>query len=83
MGTGDDSADCGEIIEALYLYLDGELTVEKRVQIQRHLEGCPPCFQAVGFERELRAVISTRCRDRVPDDLRERIKRAITDEGRG
>jgi len=82
MGTGEDAADCGEIIEALYQYLDGELTVEKRVIIQRHLEACPPCFQAVGFERELREVIATRCRDRVPDDLRERIKKAISEEER-
>ena len=79
MGSGD-GADCGETIERLYHYLDGELTQERRDQIQRHLEECAPCFQAVGFERELRIVIARRCTDRVPEDLKERIKRSLEAE---
>lgn len=79
MGSGD-GADCNETIERLYHFLDGELTIERREQIQRHLEECSPCFQAVGFERELRIVIASRCTDRVPDQLVERIKRAIKAE---
>ena len=79
MGSGA-GADCNETIERLYHFLDGELTIERREQIQRHLEECSPCFQAVGFERELRIVIASRCTDRVPDQLVERIKRAIKAE---
>jgi mycothiol system anti-sigma-R factor len=79
MGSGD-GADCNETIERLYHFLDGELTVERREQIQRHLEECSPCFQAVGFERELRIVIARRCTDRVPDELLERVKRALKAE---
>jgi mycothiol system anti-sigma-R factor len=79
MGTGDD-ADCSDTIERLYQYLDGELTDERRAQIQVHLEECSPCFQAVGFERELRVVIANKCRDRVPDELRERIRGALQKE---
>jgi mycothiol system anti-sigma-R factor len=79
MGS-DESANCGETIGRLYEFLDGELTIERRAQIQRHLEECSPCFQAVGFERELRVVISSRCRDRVPEDLMKRIKAALQEE---
>jgi mycothiol system anti-sigma-R factor len=79
MGTGDD-AGCGETIERLYQYLDGELTDERRAQIQVHLEECSPCFQAVGFERDLRVVIANKCRDRVPDELLERIRGALLEE---
>jgi mycothiol system anti-sigma-R factor len=79
MGSAE-GGNCGETIERLYHYLDGELTVERREQIQRHLEECAPCFQAVGFERELKIVIASRCTDRVPDELRERIKRALSEE---
>jgi mycothiol system anti-sigma-R factor len=79
MGSGD-GADCGETIERLYHFLDGELTLERREQIQRHLEECAPCFQAVGFERELRVVIAQRCTDRVPEELLERIKRVLKAE---
>ncbi len=59
---------CDETIERLYVYLDGELTEERRVEITRHLDMCGPCVGAYGFETELRKVIANRCRDRVPED---------------
>jgi hypothetical protein len=37
---------------------------------------------AYDFEAELRHVISNRCRDRVPEALRERIHAALIEEGR-
>jgi mycothiol system anti-sigma-R factor len=80
MAKDDDAADCGETIGRLYQFLDGELTVERRAQIQLHLEECAPCFQAVGFERELRVVIATKCQDRVPGDLIARVKKALLKE---
>jgi mycothiol system anti-sigma-R factor len=80
MGTGEDASDCNETVERLYQYLDGELTLERREQIQRHLDACSPCFQAVGFERELRIVIASRCADRVPAELIERIRAALLEE---
>ena len=43
-----------ETVERLYQFIDGELTDERRHQIERHLDECSPCLQAVGFERELR-----------------------------
>jgi len=80
MGTGEGGSDCNETVERLYQYLDGELTDERREQIQRHLDACSPCFQAVGFERELRIVIASRCTDRVPAQLIERIRAALLEE---
>jgi mycothiol system anti-sigma-R factor len=70
-------ADCEETIERLYWFLDGELTEERRVAIRAHLDDCGPCLQAMGFETELRRLVADRCRDRVPDGLRERIAAAI------
>jgi mycothiol system anti-sigma-R factor len=74
--------DCDETIERLYFYLDGELTDERRVEIQRHLDLCGPCVQAFGFETELRKLIANRCRDHVPDSLMDRVAAAIYDEQR-
>lgn len=68
---------CAEAVEMLYHYLDGELTDERRTLIQRHLDDCPPCFDAYDFEAELRVVVSRRCRDEVPDDLRAKVAEAI------
>jgi anti-sigma factor (TIGR02949 family) len=74
-----DHADtpCQSAIAELYLFLDGELTPDKRTQIKTHLDDCSPCFEAFDFEVELRNVISTRCRDEVPDSLREAVARMI------
>jgi mycothiol system anti-sigma-R factor len=80
-GHDHDHGDlpCESALQELYLFLDGELTVDKRSQIKHHLDDCSPCFEAFDFEAELRNVISTRCRDEVPDSLREAVARIIDD----
>jgi mycothiol system anti-sigma-R factor len=65
--------DCDEALRTLYTFLDGELTVERRATIQRHLDICSPCLEAFDFEAELKMVVARCCRDQVPDHLRQRI----------
>jgi mycothiol system anti-sigma-R factor len=72
--------DCLEAVHKLYHFLDGELTDEKRKQIQEHLDNCSPCGQAYDFEKELRKVISEKCREQVPESLKEKIAAAINHE---
>jgi mycothiol system anti-sigma-R factor len=72
-------SDCQEAIQTLYGFLDGELTQERRKVIQRHLEECAPCLDAFDFEAELKAVIARNCHDPVPDHLRQRVLRALTE----
>jgi mycothiol system anti-sigma-R factor len=79
MGTGESDVDCSETIERLYHYLDGELTDERRTEIKRHLDDCPPCLGAFDFEAELRQVVADRCKDRVPEALRHRIHAALVE----
>ena len=74
---------CVEAVELLYHYLDGELTDDRRVLIQHHLDDCPPCFEAYDFEAELRMVIARKCREEVPDSLRMRIAQALEHEAKG
>lgn len=74
MGEGN----CDEALHEIYQFLDGELTPEKRSLIARHLDDCPPCGEAYDFEAELRNVISQKCRDTVPESLRQRIADAIS-----
>lgn len=79
---GEEDVDCTETVERLYTYLDGELTDERRLEIKRHLDDCPPCLEAFDFEAELRLVISNRCKDHVPEELRIRIHAALLEEQR-
>jgi len=67
------TSECQEALETLYHFLDGELTEERRHQIQHHLDGCSPCLEAFDFELELKMVIARRCRENVPEALRARI----------
>jgi mycothiol system anti-sigma-R factor len=73
----EHSDDCDEALAELYTYLDGELTEERRVRIQTHLDDCSPCLEVYDFEAELRIVIRQKCRDEVPGSLRERVAREI------
>jgi mycothiol system anti-sigma-R factor len=72
--------DCDAAIHELYGYLDGELTEERRTEIVEHLDYCGPCAGAAGFEAELRKVIADRCKDHVPDALRQKIADLIEAE---
>lgn len=71
---------CQEAIATLYSFLDGELTSDRRLQIQHHLDECAPCFQAYDFEAELKALIARKCRDEVPEALRRRVAEALRAE---
>ena len=68
---------CADALHELYHFLDGELTEEKKVLIQGHLEGCPPCYEAFDFEAEIKAYIASKCREKSPDALRARIAEVI------
>lgn len=71
---------CQEAVATLYTYLDGELTDDRRQQIQSHLDECGPCLHKYDFEAELKVVIAKRCRDEVPESLRQRVAQALTAE---
>jgi mycothiol system anti-sigma-R factor len=74
---GHEKTECREAIETLYHFLDGELTERRRSEISQHLVECSPCLDAFDFEAELKMVIARKCRDQVPDALRERVRRAL------
>ncbi len=78
-----DDLDCTKAMFALYEFLDGELTGERRQIIEGHLDGCPHCFSVFDFEAELRIVIRARVRRQVPNELLARIARTIEHEAGG
>ena len=86
MGTSADddpcggNPDCEQALADLYTYLDGELTFERHTVIRTHIEICSPCSDRYSFETELRQVVSMRCREQVPDALRNRIAEALRRE---
>jgi len=71
--------NCRETLEQAYLYLDGEgLSEGRRREIRTHLEDCAPCYERVGLDQEVTALLAklrgcTAC----PDELRVRITTLI------
>ncbi len=76
-----EGTNCEEVLDELYTFLDGELTDDKRATIGRHLDDCSPCLETVDFYAELRIVVSQRCRDQVPEALRQRVLDALRQAG--
>ena len=72
-----DEIDCRSVVEELYTFLDGELTEHRRVQISQHMHGCVDCHEVIEFHAELKMTISQKCRDDVPDHLRQRIAKTL------
>ncbi|MFN0092853.1 MAG: mycothiol system anti-sigma-R factor [Acidimicrobiales bacterium] len=76
-----ETNDCEQALLALYHFLDGELTADRRRSIELHLDDCLHCHGAFEFEFELRTVVQAKAQDNVPDHLRQRVLRALSQEG--
>jgi mycothiol system anti-sigma-R factor len=72
--------ECDDALTQLYEFLDGELTPARRDVISAHLDECGPCLEAHDFEAGVRKAVADRCRDTVPDRLRDQIAAAIEAE---
>ena len=65
---------CSEVLEAVYLYLDGEQDTAHREQVRIHLDECAPCLRQYGLEQAVKALVARSCgRDHAPTDLRDRV----------
>ncbi len=69
--------DCRQFVDQLELYLDGECPGDIELIVQAHLRQCPPCLDRADFERHLRVLIASRCRERAPAGLLERVLIAL------
>jgi len=65
--------DCSDVVEAVYLYIDGELEADVIDNIRSHLDECSPCLREYGIEQEVKALISRSCCETAPDALRASI----------
>lgn len=71
---GPDDVDCRQVLEEVYLYLDGELAREERVLVREHLDDCSPCLRKYGLEQDVKALVARCCGgDAAPDHLRSKV----------
>ena len=65
---------CRQVLRELQLYVDGEGAAELQAAIDRHLGDCSPCFDRAEFQREVRALIASKCTESAPPGLLERVE---------
>ena len=75
--SDNHDVDCGDVIEAVYLYLDGELDADSLDHIRQHLDECSPCLREYGIEREVKVLIARSCSEVAPPALRSSVVEQI------
>ena len=72
---GDATYNCQESLREIERFLDGELEIDVRSLLERHLQDCPPCMRHAEFSRHLKSMIGSKCGgEAVPDELLLRIR---------
>lgn len=70
--------DCSEIIQKVYVYLDGEADTWDCAKIRQHLDECHPCLAKFGLEQLVKALVARSCgSDPVPGHLRRKVLRRL------
>ena len=66
--------DCGEVLDRVYEYLDGELDALAVSKISQHLDECGPCLSEYDLDVVLKALVRRSCGgDCAPEQLRAKI----------
>jgi len=66
--------DCTEVIEQVYLYLDGEIDDAARHKVRQHLDECSPCLRHFGLEQDVKALVARCCGgETAPEGLKQRV----------
>ena len=65
---------CTEVLDAVYTYLDGEMSTDDCVRIRQHLDECGPCLREFGLEEAVKRLVGKHCGcDPVPEGLRSKV----------
>jgi mycothiol system anti-sigma-R factor len=71
---GTETCRCADCEELLQSYLDRELSVAERQEVEMHLEGCGSCAKHYRFEERLWRHVKDCCSDEpMPDELKQRL----------
>jgi anti-sigma factor (TIGR02949 family) len=74
MSCGDPhETDCSEVLDQVYLYLDGECDQELRDVLRTHLDECSPCLRQFGLEQAVKSLVARSCAEQAPLELRAKV----------
>jgi mycothiol system anti-sigma-R factor len=64
---------CSEVLEKVYLYLDGEADSHDQEHVRIHLDECAPCLRKYGLEQAVKALVARSCTEQAPAELKDRV----------
>jgi anti-sigma factor RsiW len=73
---------CPEVIALLADYLEGRLPEETRLDLQRHLSGCPACEAYVASYRSTVNLLHSLSEEDLPPELNLRLRAFLDKRGR-
>ncbi|QGU02670.1 Anti-sigma factor RshA [Corynebacterium kalinowskii] len=68
---------CTDAVLLLSELLDGECTPAAQEKLRAKIASCPHCFEKLGVEEEIRAILRRSCAESAPVTLRRRISVSI------
>lgn len=73
----DEPQDCSDVLEALYLFIDGEIDSANASLIRHHLDDCAPCLKAYDLDVVVKTLVARSCTEHAPPVLRDRVLMSI------
>ena len=71
---------CAEVLEQVWIYIDGEMDDAACATIRHHLDECSPCLRKFGIEQEVKSLVARSCgSDDPPTDLKDRVRARLTE----
>ena len=65
---------CADVLEQVYVYLDGEIGPDECAKIREHLDECGPCLRQYGLDQAVKALVARSCGcELAPEDLRAKV----------
>jgi mycothiol system anti-sigma-R factor len=65
---------CSEVLDQVYVYLDGEVDLADCDKIRDHLEECGPCLRQYDLDKAVKALVARSCGcELASDELRGKV----------
>ena|SRR5665213_1311441 len=65
---------CSEVLDRVYVYLDGEIDPDDCDKIRLHLDECGPCLRQYDLDKVVKALVARSCGcDRASEELRGKV----------
>ena len=71
--------DCKDVLDRVYMYLDGEMDAHDLAVIRQHLDECGPCLRQYDLDEAVKTLVRRSCHEAAPEQLRLRILTRISE----